>query len=83
MPQRFGKVKNLPDYHRKGAMDTTASEYQQREIMSPVCGILLNVTNTDDKRRQDISRRDGPRRWQDDQDWFASLAAQWKSVAGL
>jgi hypothetical protein len=83
MPQPFRKVKNLPNYHRKATMGTTVSEYQKREEMYPICAILLNVTATDEKQWQDLSRRDSPRRWQDDQDWFVSLAVQWKRVSGL
>jgi hypothetical protein len=50
MPQLFRKVENLPKHDRKATMRTTASEYQKREEMSPICPILLNATKTDGKQ---------------------------------
>jgi hypothetical protein len=50
MPQRFRKVKNMPNYHRKATMGATALEHHKRKDMSPICAILLNVTKADEQQ---------------------------------
>jgi hypothetical protein len=61
-------------------MDGDVPGNQKRIRMPPVCAIFLKVTKTDGEERQDVARRDGRRRWEDDQDCLASLTTQRKRI---